>query len=35
MATIHEQEIDFLMNFFDRSGQGRVMFDEFATAFAT
>ena len=32
--TIHDNEIDLLMYFFDRSGQGHVMFEEFSTAFA-
>ena len=33
MATIHEHEIDLIMNFFDRSGQGRVHFEDFAGEF--
>ena len=33
MATLHEHELDLLMSFFDRSGQGRVKFEEFVSEF--
>ena len=33
LGTVHEHEIDLIMSYFDRSGNGRVKFDQFTDEF--
>ena len=33
LGTIHESEIDLLMNFFDRSNNGQIKFNDFVDEF--